>query len=146
MIDQYCILHRTPRLIVRIFFSIIIFLTGLAIWGINTFSYQSYFQFHSQILFKNSSYFLEVLIPVKEVKQVEKQNQLWIDKNKYTYKVVKQFNHVIYKKGDNYLKVYLMVDHLDKEIQLDGYRTIIKIPKENKRIIRYLMNKEEDKG
>jgi hypothetical protein len=144
MIEEYCIMHRSSKFIIRMFLSVIIFLTGLAIWGINTFYYQSFSLFHSQILFNNSSYFLEVLIPVKEVNQIGKQNQLWIGKNQYTYKVIGQSNHVIYKNGVNYLKVDLMVDQLDKEIQFDGYRAIIKIPKKNQKIIKYFMNKKED--
>ncbi len=143
MIDRYIILHRKPRVLMKVFIFNIFLLTGLVIWGINTFMYQNYFQVHSQVLNLNSYYFLEVLIPVKEVNTVTYQNKLWINKKEYHYRVIDQGNNITYLDGDNYLTLYLAVDDLEKMYQINGYHIDIRIAKEKETIFQILKNKEE---
>lgn len=138
MIDSYIILNRKTTLIIKIFF-INIFLIGIiVIWSINTFYYQTSFQGHSKILNFNSFYYLEVLIPVKEVNQITKQNQIVIDKKIYNYQVYKIDPDVVYENTINYQKVYLEVIDLEEEYQKNGYQIDVKILKEKKKIIDYL--------
>ena len=136
-------LHRKPRVLMKVFIFNIFLLTGLVIWGINTFMYQNYFQVHSQVLNLNSYYFLEVLIPVKEVNTVTYQNKLWINKKEYHYRVIDQGNNITYLDGDNYLTLYLAVDDLEKMYQINGYHIDIRIAKEKETIFQILKNKEE---
>ena len=143
MIDRYIILHRKPRVLMKVFIFNIFLLTGLVIWGINTFMYQNYFQVHSQVLNLNSYYFLEVLIPVKEVNTVTYQNKLWINKKEYHYRVIDQGNNITYLDGDNYLTLYLAVDDLEKMYQINGYHIDIRIAKKKETIFQILKNKEE---
>ncbi len=144
MIDKYIILNRRPNFVVKLFIYNIIFLTGLVIFGINTLLYQSYYQFHSQILNLDSYYFLEVLVPVKEVNKVTKQNQLWINSKEYNYQVFKIDEKVSYRNGENYIKVYLDINHLDQSFQKDEYHINVKIKKDKKTIIDYLKDKKEE--
>ncbi len=129
MIDKYIILNRKPNLIIRLFIYNALFLTGLIIWCINTFTYQKYFLFHSQILNLNSYYFLEVLIPVKEVNEIKSQDVLWINTKKYKYQFIKMNNSITYKNKINYIKVYLRIENLEKDYQKNGYHIDIKIKK-----------------
>ena len=130
MINQYLILNKNPNILMKIFIYNIIFITGLIIWGINTISYQKYYLIHSQVLNLNSYYCIEVLIPVKEVKKVTSNNNLWINKKKYHYIVKSTDNHITYKNKINYIKLYLKVLNLEKEYQIDGYRLDVKKKKE----------------
>ena len=143
MIDKYIILNRKPNNIIKIFIIIIIFLTGIVIWGINNFTYQKYLLVHSQILNLNSYYYLEVLIPAKEVNQITKQNSLWINQKKYTYRILKIDNNIIFQNQENYIKVNLEIDNLEKKYQVNGYHLDIKFKKKSKKIIEYLKNEEE---
>lgn len=143
MIDKYIILNRKPNNIIKIFIIIIIFLTGIVIWGINNFTYQKYLLVHSQILNLNSYYYLEVLIPAKEVNQITKQNSLWINQKKYTYRILKIDNNIIFQNQENYIKVNLEINNLEKKYQVNGYHLDIKFKKKSKKIIEYLKNEEE---
>ena len=144
MIDKYIILNRKTGLIMKLFIYNISFLTVLVIFCINTLTYQTYFQIHSQILNLNSYFYLEVLIPAKEVNKITKQNQLWINSKKYQYKVAKIDKNITYKNNTNYIKLFLEINNLDKVFQINGYRVTIKIKKDNKKIIDYFKNKKED--
>ena len=130
MIDKYIILNRKPTILIKLFICNIIFLTGLIIWSINTFSYQKYFLVHSQISSLNSYYCIKVLIPVKEVNKITSQNTLWINNKIYQYRVVKKDNKITYKNKTNYLNLYLVINHLEKEYQIDGYRIDVLFKKE----------------
>ena len=70
MNNKFIILNRKTSLIIKIFLLNTLILTILVIWGINTLSYQNYIQLHSKLLSLNSKYYLEVLIPIKEVNQI----------------------------------------------------------------------------
>ena len=143
MIDKYIILNRKPRLVIVLFLIQLFLLTGFVTWGINTFSYQNYSLFHSRILSQNSYYFLEVLVPVREVNQVINQNVLWIDKSKYNYKFTNKSDSVIYHDGKNYLKVYLEIFDLDDEYLINGYHLDVKFCLSSEKVKSLLKNKEE---
>ena len=144
MIEKYIILNRTPNIIIKLFIYNIIFLTGLIIYGINTLTYQSYYQIHSQISNLNSYYFLEVLVPAKEVNKINNQNKLWINTKEYNYRVFKTDEKITYRNNKNYIKLYLEIDNLDKNFQKKGYHLKIKIKKEKQKIINLLKDKKEE--
>ena len=138
MIDSYILLNRKTPLIIKLFILNFIILLLHVIWGINTLFFHSYIQIHSKFLNFESFYYLEVLIPVKEVKQITEQNQIIIDSQKYNYKVYKIENNVVYKDNQNYQKLYLEVLNLDESYMINGYELDVKILKEKKKIIDYL--------
>ena len=142
MIDEYVILNRKPNFIIKLFIFNFFLLTGLVIFGINTFSYQNYFHIHSRILNLNSYFYLEVLVPVKEVNKISQQNLLWVDSKSYYYTIYSIDKEVVYLDHINYLKVYLEVNSLDKDFQRNGYHLDIRIKNEKKKIIDYLNKKE----
>lgn len=138
MINSYIILNRKTSFIIKSFLINILILITFVIWGINTIYYQSFIKLHSKLLYFESNYYLEVLVPVKEVKQITKQNQININSVKYNYEIYKIDNNVEYKNNINYQYVYLKIFNLDKEYLVNGYEMDIKIPKEKKKIIDYL--------
>ena len=139
MIDSYIILNRKVSPIIKIFILNIYIILVLLIWGINTLNYQNFFHIHSKVTKLNSYYVLEVLIPVKEVNQIIKQNTLIIGENKYNYKIYKIEDNIIYENNNNYQKIYLDVINLNDEYLINNYRIEIKIPSENKSIIKFLV-------
>lgn len=138
MINSYIILNRKTSFIIKSFLINILILITFVIWGINTIYYQSFIKLHSKLLYFESNYYLEVLVPVKEVKQITKQNQININSVKYNYEIYKIDNNVEYKNNINYQYVYLKILNLDKEYLVNGYEMDIKILKEKKKIIDYL--------
>ena len=138
MINSYIILNRKTSFIIKSFLINILILITFVIWGINTIYYQSFIKLHSKLLYFESNYYLEVLVPVKEVKQITKQNQININSVKYNYEIYKIDNNVEYKNNINYQYVYLKIFNLYEELLVNGYEMDIKIPKEKKKIIDYL--------
>lgn len=138
MINSYIILNRKPKTVIILFVHIILFLLILAIWGINTLYYQSFFHIHSKILYQNSYYYLEVLIPAKEVETIATNQILIIESKSYNYHVYKTEPNIIYQNNQNYQKMYLVVTNLEKKYQVNGYQIDVKIKKEKKKIIEYL--------
>ena len=144
MIDSYIILNRKTNIIIKIFILNIIIIAVLFIWGINKFEYKSFFHIHSKIINFNSYFVLELLIPVKEVNQIKEQNRLFIGNNEYYYNIEYIDNNIIYQNNTNYQTIYLEVENLDKKYLINNYHIDIKIPKEHKKLIEYLKNKEEE--
>lgn len=138
MINSYIILNRKTSIIIKTFIVNIIILIVFVIWWINTLYYQTFIHSHSKLLYFETNYYLEVLIPVKEVKQIMKQNQIIIDSVKYNYEIYKIGDNVEYKNNINYQYIYLKILNLDEEYLVNGYEIDIKIPKEKKKIIDYL--------
>jgi hypothetical protein len=138
MIDSYIILHRKTSIVIKVFIFNIFLIGMFVIWGINTIEYQSYFQIHSKILKFNSYYYLEVLIPVKEVYKITNQNKITIDEKEYFYHTYEIDSNVIYENNQNYQKIYLEIISLEPEYLKNGYQVDVKIPKEKKKIINYL--------
>lgn len=137
MIDSYIILNRKPNFIIKLFIFIVLFLATLVIWCINTFQYQSFFHIHSQILKINSFYYLEVLVPVKEVYLITNQNKIIIDSKEYNYQIYEIVPKVTYYQNNNYQKVYLEIENLEDTYLIDGYQIEVKLKKEKKKIIDY---------
>lgn len=137
MIDGYIIQNRKARPIIKIFILNICIIISLVIWGINTLEYQSFFHIHSKIIKIDSYYFLEVLVPVKEVNKITKQNNLLIGKENYNYSIYKTEDTIIYKNNTNYLKLYLKVANLKKDYLINNYRLNIKIPVQKQKIIKF---------
>ena len=137
MINSYVILNRKTSFISKLFLIIILSLILIVIWGINTFYYQNYIKLHSQILYFNPNYYLEVLVPVKEVNQITKQNKIIIEDKTYNYYIYEIKSNVEYIDNINYLKILLRIDNLDETYLINGYQTDIKILKEKKKIIDY---------
>lgn len=139
MIDSYIILNRKVKPIMIIFILNICIITCLLIWGINTLEYQNFFHIHSKIIKLNSYYFLEVLIPVKEVNQIINESNLFIGDVDYNYSVYKVDDNIIYKDNINYQKAYLNVNKLDDKYLINNYRIEIKIPTKKQKLIKYLI-------
>lgn len=107
------------------------------IYGMNTYTYQNYIQLHSEIIIKNSLFYLEVLIPEKEVSNITTNEKIIIEKKEYQYKVIEQDNKITYQNNINYQKCYLEIINLEKNYQKEGYHLLIKIPQKKKKIMEY---------
>ena len=71
------------------------------------------------------------------------QNQLWINNEKYTYRVIKKDEKIIYKNDTNYQKLYLRINDLNKEYLIKGYHLKVKFIKGKEKLIKILKDKEE---
>lgn len=137
MIDTYYILNKKCNFFIYIFILNVIILIMYIIYGMNTYTYQNYIQLHSEIIIKNSLFYLEVLIPEKEVSNITTNEKIIIEKKEYQYKVIEQDNKITYLNNINYQKCYLEIINLEKSYQKEGYHLLIKIPQKKKKIMEY---------
>lgn len=143
MINSYIILNRKTSFIIKLFLINILILIIFVIWGINTFYYQTFIQLHSKLLYFDSNYYMEVLVPVKEVKEITNKNKIIIDSKEYNYTIYKIDNNIEYINQENTQKLYLQILNLDETCLINGYEVDVKFLKEKKKIIDHLKNKEE---
>lgn len=137
MINIYTILNRNTSPLIKAFIFNIFIIIIFVIWGISTLPYQNFIKLHSKILYYDSLFYLEVLVPIKEVNQITKYHQIIIDNEKYTYKIYKIDSNMIYNNNKNYQKVYLEIVNLKSEYLINGYELEAKILTEKKKIIDY---------
>lgn len=138
MLETYILLNRKCRPLVKIFLFNALVLLLFIIYGINTYYYQTSIQLHSKILLKDSLFYLEVLIPEKEVSTIIENKKLKISNQEYYYKVIKIEDNITYKDNINYQKGYLEIENLERKYQKNGYHLIVQFLKEKKKIIDYL--------
>ena len=138
MLETYILLNRKCRPLVKIFLFNVLILLFFIIYGINTYYYQTSIQLHSKILLKDSLFYLEVLIPEKEVSTIIENKKLKISNQEYYYKVIKIEDNITYKDNINYQKGYLEIKNLERKYQKKGYHLIVQFLKEKKKIIDYL--------
>ena len=85
---------------------------------------------------KINNNYLELLLDLKDIEYLSKQNELLIDNKIHSYKVISiGENLYIDDQYNNYKYVYLEVNNLTN---INNYVYEVKIKKENKKIIEYL--------
>ena len=102
------------------------------IYIIFTYDYQSYYITKGKMLNNN----LEIMIPISDLKYLENNHKLIIDKKTYSYKISKiDDNLYLDELYNNYKNITLKVSNLTN---IDNFVYEIKIPKEKKKLAKYL--------
>lgn len=138
MLDTYLILNRKQNYLIKIFLINVIILLLITIYGINTLYYEFYIQLHSEILSNDSSFYLKVFVPEKEVLTVTEGKIIEISSKKYTYTIDQIEDNILYKDNENYQIFHLKIDNLDPIYKKNGYHIKVKIKKDRRKFIDYL--------
>lgn len=111
---------------------ILTIIIAIFIYIIFTYDYQSYYIMKGKMIDNT----LELLVDINDLKYLEKSNNLEIENTNYSYKIIK-INEELYidEFYNNYKYVYLKVSNLTN---IDNYVYEVKIPKEKKKIAKYL--------
>ena len=104
----------------------------ILIYVIFTYRYQTYYLLKGRVI--NNE--IELLVPIEEIKNIEKEHNMLIDNMIYSYKIT-HINYELYIDNNyqNYCYLYLKADNLTN---INNFVYDIKIPKENKILARYL--------
>jgi len=114
-------------------FNLILFsIMLITLYVILTYHYQTYYVLKGRIVSNE----IELMIPISDIKNIQGNDQLIIDDKIYHYKVTR-ISELMYINNDfqNYSYLYLKVDTLTN---VDNFIYDIKIPKENKALVKYL--------
>ena len=79
MIDEYIIINRKPKIIIKIFIYNIMFLMMLVIYLSNILTYTSYYSTNSYIFCSNNKYYLKLIIPIDKINLIVKKESLIIN-------------------------------------------------------------------
>lgn len=114
-------------------FSLVLFVILLIIlYVILTYHYQTYYLLKGRIVSDE----IELMIPINDIKNIWENDQLIIDNKTYYYKVTRISESLyIDNNYENYCYIYLKVDAIKN---IDNFVYDIKIPKENKVLVKYL--------
>ena len=127
------VLDRTNYGMVYRLTYIIFVIIMLTILLVVSFKYEHYYITTGKVV----SGKLELLVMVNDIDYIEAHHDLELSGKKYNYRLNAIEDELYLLDGVNYQKIYLEVYKLSK---LDNYVGKIKIPKENKRIITYLID------
>ena len=114
-------------------FSFILFvIVLLVIYVIFTYKYQTYYHLKGKMI--NGE--LEILVPLEDIKVMQKKTYLIIDDREHLYQIthISEDLYVDYN-YQNYGYLYLKVDGLSN---IDNFVYNVKIPKENKVLAKYV--------
>lgn len=134
MIDKYIILNRQPKILLYIFWLIILLFSIISIYIFNTLTYTSYYSNNSLIVLKDNHYYLKLKIKIEDLKLLRKKNQIFVDDNIYNYQIYKIEENI----DNNSQIIYLEINNLDDSYKINNYGIKIKIEKSRKKIINYL--------
>ena len=137
MIDEYIIINRKPKIIIKIFIYNIMFLMMLVIYLSNILTYTSYYSTNSYIFCSNNKYYLKLIIPIDKINLIVKKESLIINDEIYNYSIYKIDSNAI---NDNNIIIYLKVYGLKGSYKINNYIVKIKVEGERKKIIYYLKN------
>ena len=112
--------------------TILIFVILIFIYITSIYKYQTYLIYKGKI--KDNHF--ELLLDIKDIDYLSKQNELIIDNKIYNYKIISiSDNLYVDELYNNYKYIYLEIKNLNN---INNYVYEVKIKKENKRIIEYL--------
>lgn len=103
------------------------------------FKYQTYNKTVAEVIYENNHYYIIIYLPKNDVKNIASNNILYIDKKEYNYDIVKIESEYFEDNTNNYQKITLDID-LPSKYQINNLNLNIKLLKENKKIINYILN------
>lgn len=134
IIDIEIILKRKKYSKVYNISFILIIIILIILYILTTYKYQTYYISKGRIT--NNK--LELLVNIDDLEYIKNNTVLTIEDKKYNY-YIEKINNDLYvdEMYNNYKYIYLQVENLNS---IENYVYEVKIPKENKAIVKYLKN------
>lgn len=136
-IDSEIILSRKIKYFVYVYILIIIIITLFLITMSMIFKYKLYYKVKAIVAEDNS---LKVYIPLNDTKYILKNDYLFIDNKKYKYSI-KEINKEYLTDNMTTYQVITLELSLPSEYKYQNLTLDIKLIKENKKIIDYILRK-----
>ena len=133
ILELECILKRERYPSIYKFGWLMVIIIILFLYVINTYKYQSYYI--TKGIVKDN--FIELLVPINDLKYVTDNKQIILDGKKYSYNV-NEISKDIYvdDKYNNYKYIYIDISGLSS---VNNYVYQVKLEKENKSLANYLL-------
>lgn len=139
-IDSEIILHRKINYIVYIYIMIIIIIVLSLIILSMLSNYKIYYKVKGIVEKEENNYSIEIYIPLEDTKYIIKNDYLIINKEKYKYQI-KDINSEYVTDNITTYQIITLDLNLPNKYKYNNLILNIKVIKENKKIIDYLIRK-----
>lgn len=140
-IDNKIILENKVEAYIYVYVMMVIILILSLIIFFMLFHYKTYYDLKGTVINEDNIYLVEVYIPINKINYLVNNNELLINKKKYTYKITNISEEFLSDKISTYQIVRITLE-LPKEYQINNLTLKLKMLKEDKKIIDYLLRKE----
>jgi len=139
-IDSEIILTRKIKYIVYVYVMIIIIMLLSLIIAFMLLDYKTYYKLRGLVTKDDSSYYIKLYIPLDNIKFITNNNIIIIDNKKYYYQI-KEIDSEYFT--DNITTYQIVTINLDmpNKYKYNNLTIDLKLVKENKKIIDYLLRK-----
>lgn len=139
-IDSEIILQRkiSPLIYVYVMIIIVIFLS-LIIFSL-LFNYKTYYNIKGIVIEEDNHYYIKSYIPLDKINYLVNNDAILINKKKYKYKII-SIDSEYFTDNINTYQVVSIEINLEKNYQINNLSLDLKLQKENKKIINYIINK-----
>lgn len=134
------ILNRKVEPLIYLYIMIIIVIILSLIIFITLFHYKTFYKARAVVDSEDNSCYVRIYMPLDDVKYIVDNNTLYIDKKKYNYKI-KSIDKEYLTDNLNTYEVILLDINLPKKYCFQNLNLSLKIIKEDKRIIDYLIRR-----
>lgn len=142
-IDSEIIMQRKINSFVYVYIMIIIILVLSLIIFFMLFNYKTYYKTKGIVTEENDYYYIKTYIPLNNIKYLTNNNIVIIDKNKYKYSI-KNIDKEYYTDNQNTYQIITIDLDLPSKYQYNNLTIELKLKKEEKKIIDYILRKEKN--
>lgn len=137
-LDTLIILKSSNNILIKRFILLVTILLLLIAYILFSFNYQSYYETIGIIAKVEDNYYLVVYNDINKNKYLTNNNYLIINEKKYSYDIEKIETDIQVQNQINYQLIYLNIN-LEEKYQLENLILYLKIPQDDKPIIKYLL-------
>lgn len=137
-IDSEIILKRKVKPLVYVYIMIIVTIILSLIIFFLLFNYKMYYDVNGVIINDNNNYYIKIYVPLDKLKYIIKNNKLIINKKEYNYKIEKIEGEYFTDNINTYQIIYIN-SNIHSKYKLNNLTIKIKLQKENKKLINYII-------
>lgn len=137
-IDSEIILQRKINPIIYIYTLVIIIIVLSFILLMLFCKYQTYLNIKGIIVNEDNHYYIIAYLPLDDIKIITDNSTLYIDKEKYDYSIIELSEEYIADNITTYQRIKIDTN-IPSKYQINNLTINLKIPKENKKIINYIL-------
>lgn len=136
--------NKKIKPIVYLYIMLIITITLSLIIFLMLFNYKTYYEVSSVVAKEEDNYYLTCYVPISDIKYINNNNTLLINRKKYKYNIVLIDDNYYFQNMETYIVVKLEVK-LEEKYKYNNLVLKIKLLKGDKKLVDYIINFKEDK-
>ena len=137
-IDSEIILQRKVSPIIYVYIMIIIVITLSLIILIMLGNYKTYYHTRGTLIVEDNHYYIKISIPYENIKYLLRNSQVFINQKNYNYQI-NSISEEYYTDNINTYQIVKIKVNLEEKYRISNLTFDLKFPKEEKKIIDFLI-------